>query len=152
MGRDLTYRSCMGNLYPVPARHTLHSTSQVEAEAVFFERGMGRGPGVPLCLGAKRVVAGAAGYVEQRVDLPAELAASIRPETCVAYACRLRLTEGAYYPGTYERRERWLGTAVGLGLVPTREALVAVPTHAVATASAPKHVLLSGQPWPGGDE
>ena len=90
--------------------------------------------------------------LEQRVDLPAGLAARIGPDTCVAYVSRLRLGAGAYYPGTLARTEQWLGAAVRLKLAPTRDALIAVPTHTVAEAAAPRALLTSGSKWPEDDE
>ena len=90
--------------------------------------------------------------LEQRVDLPAGVAARIGPDTCVAYVCRLRLGARAYYPGTLARIEQWLGAAVSLSLAPTRDALIAAPTHTVAEATAPRALLTSGSKWPEDDE
>ena len=89
---------------------------------------------------------------EQRVDLPAGLAARIGPDTCVAYVCRLRLGERAYYPGTLGRAERWLGAAVAVSLVEAGGALAPAPMHTVAEATAPRARLTSGAKWPERDE
>ena len=89
---------------------------------------------------------------EQRVDLPAGFAARIGPDTCVAYVCRLRLGERAYYPGTLARQHQWLGAAVAVSLVEAGGALSPAPTHVMARATAPRARLTSGAKWPERDE